>query len=312
MNIAEVVFKAIDGICYPTQNKNHYPEVVSVRNIAYDYEEEQQGDLYYRKNIINDGKKHPIILYIHGGGFIMGDKKCRVSISEYYAKEGYFVYCINYRMPPKVSFPEVTYDWVNAANYIENLAEKYNIDLDNIIVTGDSSGAYTASFLEALSCNKELGEALGCPKLNVKFKGALLMCGIYDLEVLLKGTKLMGVIPETAKMMVGDYPLKSDMSNFMDFEYAQYMSPMQYVNENWCSTFMCWADDDIVCQNQGEPMAEKIKEYAPKFDSFNVEGFLNNHCFHLEFSHNKLALECMEKSLEFLEELFEEETAEVK
>ncbi len=311
MNIAEIVFKAVDGICYPTQNKNHYSDVISVRDISYDYEKMQKGDLYYHKDIINDGKKHPIVLYFHGGGFIMGDKKCRVSISEYYAKEGYFVYCVNYRMPPEVSFPEVTYDWVTAANYIKKLAEKYNIDLDNIVVTGDSSGAYTASFLEALSCNKELGKKLGCPQLNVSFKGALLMCGIYDLEVLLSGTKLMGVIPETAKMIVGDFPLKDDLSNFMDYKYAPYMSPMQYVNENWCSTFICWADDDIVCQNQGEPMAEKIKAVAPKFDSFNVQGFLNNHCFHLEFSHNKLAQECMEKSVDFLSELFAEEEVTV-
>ncbi len=311
MNIAEIVFKAVDGICYPTQNKNHYPEVVSVRNIAYDYEVEQQGDLYYRKDIINDGKNHPVILYFHGGGFIMGDKKCRVSISEFYANEGYFVYCVNYRMPPKVCFPQVTYDWVNAANYMVKLSEKYNIDLDNIVVTGDSSGAYTASFLEALSCNKALGEKLGCPTLNVKFKAALLMCGIYDLQVLLRGTKLFGVIPETAKMMVGEFPLKNDLSNFMDFEYAQYMSPMQYVNESWCSTFMCWADDDIVCQNQGEPMAEKIKAVAPEFDSFNVQGFQNNHCFHLEFSHNKLALECINKSVDFLSELFAKEEVTV-
>lgn len=307
MNIAEFVFKAVDGICYPTQNANNYPDVVSVRDIPYGYEDMQKGDLYYHKDIINDGKKHPVILYFHGGGFIKGDKKCRVSISEYYANEGYFVFTVNYRMPPEVSFPGITYDWVNAANYLLNLSEKYNIDMDNVVVTGDSSGAYSATFLEALSCNHSLRESLECPELKVNFKGAMLMCGIYDIHVLLSGTKLFGVIPATAKMFVGDFPLKDDMSNWLEYEYAEYISLTQYVNEKWCSTFMCWADDDIVCQNQGEPMAEKIKEFAPYFDSYNVEGFANNHCFHLEFSHNKYAKECMQKSIDFLAKLFSKE-----
>ncbi len=307
MNRAELVFKAVDIICYRNQNKMRFPNITAVKNIAYDTHHMAKGDLYYRNDIINDGKKHPIVLYYHGGGFIMGDKNYRVGISEYYADKGYFVFCVNYRMPPEVVFPEYAYDCVNAANYIIKLAEKYNIDIDNIVVTGDSSGGYTAAYLEALSSNPDLSEKIGCPQLQVDFKGTMLMCGIYDLGVLLNGTKLFGVIPETAKMIVGDFPLKDDMSNFTDFPYAQYMSPMQYVNDNWCSTFICWADDDIVCQNQGVPMAEKIKEFAPYFDSFNVGGFLNNHCFHLEFSHNKIAMDCMDKSADFLAKLFAKE-----
>ncbi len=311
MNRAQIVFKAIDGICYPTQNKMRFADVVCQKDIAYGNHKMAKGDLYYRKDIVNDGKKHPIIIYFHGGGFIMGDKKCRISISELYANEGYFVFCVNYRMPPEVIFPEYTIDCVNAANYVEVLAKKHNIDLENIVVTGDSSGAFTAAYLVALSCNPHLHEKLGCDELKIKFKGSMLMCGIYDLEVLLKGTKLLGVIPKTAQLIVGDFPLKNDLSNFHEFPYAQYLSPSAFVNEDWCSTFMCWANDDIVCQNQGEPLAEKIKAVAPYFDTFEANGFVNNHCFHLEFSHNKLAMECMQKSVEFLKTIFAEETVMV-
>ncbi|MBR0535979.1 MAG: alpha/beta hydrolase [Clostridia bacterium] len=311
MNLAQVVFKAIDGICYPTQNKLRFPEVVCQKDISYGESEHAVGDLYYRRDILNDGKKHPLILYYHGGGFVMGDKKCRVSISEFYANEGYFVFCVNYRMPPEVVFPSYMIDCVNAANYIKILAEKYNIDLESLVVTGDSSGGYTASYMEALVCNPWLSERLDCPQIQVSFKGAMLMCGIYDLEVLLKGTKLMGVIPKTAQLIVGDFPLKDDLSNFGEFPYVEYMSPSAFVNEKWCSTFMCWANDDIVCQNQGGPMAEKIKAVAPSFDTFEVDGFMNNHCFHLEFSHNKLAMDCMQKSVLFLKKLFAEETVAV-
>jgi hypothetical protein len=122
------------------------------------------------------------------------------------------------------------------------------------------------------------------------------------------GGKLLGVIPKTAQLLVGDFPLKYDLSNFNEFPYIDYLSPSRFINENWCSTFMCWAKDDIVCQNQGEPMAERVKQYAPYFDFFEVSGIQNNHCFHLEFGHNKLAMECMKKSTDFLKNIFAEET----
>ena len=308
MNKAQLVFKAVDIIGDPLQNNFHFENVLSVRDIAYGSEKLNKGDLYYIPEILNDGKKHPVIVYYHGGAFLAGDKKYRVSICEYYAKEGYFVFCPNYRMPPEVDYKGLMRDCVDSLNFVPSLAEKYNIDLENVVLTGDSAGGYIASYLAAIKYNEMLCEVIGCNKVNVDLKGLMLMCGIYDLDVLLKGTTLLGVIPKTAQLIVGDFPLKKDLSNIKEYPYIDYLSPSSFVNEKWCSTFMCWANDDIVCQNQGEPMAEKIKAVAPYFDMYDVDGFINNHCFHLEFSHNKLAMDCMQKSVEFLMHIFEEET----
>lgn len=307
MNRAQVVFKAIDGICYPTQNMQKFKDVISIRDIAYDDNSKNKLDLYYHKDIINDGKKHPVIIYIHGGGFIMGDKRCRVSISEYYADKGYFVCCINYRMPPEIAFPEYVIDVVNATNFVEVLAGEYNIDLDNVFVTGDSSGGFSAAYLAALKYDDDLRQRVGSPEIKVDFKGILLMCGIYDVEVLLKGGRLLGVIPKTAQMIVGDFDLKSDLSNFSEFPYYNEMAPSNFVNDKWCPAFICWADDDLVCQGQGEPMAEKLKAHVPYYDDYHVKGIHNNHCFHLEFGHNKLAKECMQKSADFIAKVVETE-----
>lgn len=300
MNKAQVVFKMVDGICYPTQNAIRYKEVVCRKDISYGDDPDNTMDFYYRGDILNDGKKHPVIIYFHGGGFIMGDKKCRVSISEYYANEGYYVCCVNYRMAPKVTVFEYMSDCVNAVNFVNKLAEECSIDLNNVFVTGDSSGGYTASYLCALRYDDELRKTVETPEVQVDFKGAMFMCGIYDLQVLLKGTTLFGVIPKTAQTLLHDFDLKKDLSNISEYKYYNQLSPSDFVNEKWCSTFICWSDEDIVCQGQGEPMAEKLKAVVPYFDSYHVGGFTNNHCFHLEFSHNKYAKECMAKSLDFI------------
>lgn len=303
MNRAQFVFKAIDIIGNPSQNNIRYENVISVKDIAYGKEQLNTGDLYYIPEILDDGKKHPVIVYYHGGAFLAGDKKYRVSVCEYYAKEGYFVFCPNYRMAPEVDCMGLVIDCVDALNYVEKLAETYSIDLENIVVTGDSAGGYISSYLAAIKYNEELCEVIGCDKVRVDLKGLMLMCGIYDLEVLMKGTSLMGVIPTTARTLL-NFDFKDDFSNFHDYPYSEYISPAAYVNEKWCSTFICWADDDIVCQGQGEPMAEKLKAVVPLYDQYHVSGITNNHCFHLTPKSNKYARECMQKTIDFLATLF--------
>ena len=306
MNKAQLFFKAVDIIGDPLQNNISYENVLAVKDISYGIEKLNKGDLYYIPEILDDGKKHPIIVYYHGGAFLAGDKKYRVSICEYYAKEGYFVFCPNYRMPPEVDYKGLIRDCVDALNFVQSLAEKYSIDLDNIVVTGDSAGGYIASYLAALKYNEELCDVLGCDKVKVDLKGLMLMCGIYDLEVLVKGTSLMGIIPTTARTLL-NFNFKNDFSNLKDFPDYEYISPAAFVNDKWCSAFICWADDDIVCQGQGEPMAEKLKAIVPLYDQYHVAGFTNNHCYHLTPSINKYARECLQKSLDFLVALFAEE-----
>lgn len=310
MNKAQFVFKAVDIIGDPLQNNISYENVISVRDIAYGSEKLNTGDLYYIPEILNDGKKHPVIVYYHGGAFLAGDKKYRVSICEYYAKEGCFVFCPNYRMPPEVDYKGLIKDCVDSLNFVSSLSQKYNIDLENIVLTGDSAGGYIASYLAAIKYNEEICERVDCEKIAVDLKGLMLMCGIYDLEVLVKGTSLMGVIPTTARTLL-DFNFKNDFSNIKEFPDYDYMSPAAFVNEKWCSTFICWADDDMVCQGQGEPMAEKLKAVVPLYDQYHINGFTNNHCFHLTPSINKYARECLAKSLEFLARLFEEKTVAV-
>lgn len=310
MNRAEFVFKAVDIICNPSQNAVKFKDIVCIKDIAYGEASLNKGDLYYKPELLKDGEKHPIIVYYHGGAFLAGDKKYRVSVCEYYANEGYFVYCPNYRMPPEVDYKGLVIDCVDSLNFVNKLSEKYNIDLDNVVLTGDSAGGYIAAYLAAVKYNEELCEVIGCEKIATELKGLMLMCGIYDMEVLVKGTSLFGIIPITAKTLL-NFEFKNDFSNFKDFPDYNYISPAAFVNEKWCSTFICWADDDMVCQGQGEPMAEKLKAVVPYYDDYHINGFTNNHCFHLSFKGNKYAKVCMEKSASFLKALFAKEPVTV-
>ncbi len=299
MNKAELVFKAIDVFGHAPQNAKSFKGITCIKDISYGAENLQKGDLYFKDGINKEDVKKPIVLYIHGGGFIKGDKKHRVTVSEYYANEDCFVFSINYRLPPEVDIFGQISDCVSALNYIKTLAENYNIDLDNIFITGDSSGSCQTTFLAAIKYDDELRTKLGCPEVEVDIKGLMLMSGIYDVEALVKHIKLFGVIPQTAGMIL-NFKLKSDLSNLKEYEFYEYMSPSKFVNDKWCPVYISWAEDDIFCKGQGEAMSNALKSCIDNVTTYSVKGLLNNHCYHLFLKSNKYAEECMRKSVDFI------------
>ena len=299
MNKAELVFKAIDVLGHAPQNSKSFEGITCVKDISYAKENLQKGDLYFKAGINKDDAKKPIVLYIHGGGFIKGDKKHRVTVSEYYANEDFFVFNVNYRLPPEVDIFGQINDCVSALNYIKTLAENYNIDLDNIFITGDSSGSFQTTFLAAIKFDDELRVKLGCPEIKVDIKGLILMSGIYDVEALVRHIKLFGVIPQTAGMIL-NFKLKNDLSNLSEYEFYEYMSPSKFVNKSWCSVFISWAEDDIFCKGQGEAMTDALKRNIEDVSTYSVNGIFNNHCYHLFLKSNKYAEECMQKSIDFI------------
>lgn len=299
MNKAELVFKAIDVLGHAPQNSKSFAGVTAVKDIAYGTSDLQKGDLYYKESFKNQEAKVPVVLYIHGGGFIKGDKKHRVTVSEYYANEGFYVFSINYRLPPEVDIIGQISDCIEALNYIETLADSYNIDLNNIFITGDSSGSCQTTFLAANKFDDDLRKHIGCPEIKVQIKGLMLMSGIYDVEALVKHIKLFGVIPQAAEMIL-NFKLKSDLSNLSEYEFYDYMSPSKFINEKWCPVFISWAEDDIFCKGQGEAMTKALNEKINDVTTYSAKGLLNNHCYHLFLKSNKYAEECMSKSVEFL------------
>lgn len=306
MNKAELVFKAIDVLGHAPQNAKSFDGITCIKDIAYGKADLQKGDLYFKNELNKSGEKKPIVLYIHGGGFIKGDKKHRVTVSEYYANEDCFVFSINYRLPPEVDIFGQISDCVSALNYIKTLAESYNIDLNNIFITGDSSGSCQTTFLAAIKYDDELRVKLGCRAVEVDIKGLMLMSGIYDVEALVKHIKLFGVIPQAAEMIL-NFKLKSDLSNLNEYEFYDCMSPSKFVNSKWCPVFISWAEDDIFCKGQGETMSNALKSHIDDVSTYSVKGILNNHCYHLFLKSNKYAEECMGKSVDFINRISRKE-----
>jgi arylformamidase len=88
----------------------------------------------------------PLLVYIHGGGWIGGDKNSIGAIQPFLDK-GISYASINYRLTGEASLPAPVHDAARAIQFIRSKADEWNIDKNKIALTGGSAGACTSMWL---------------------------------------------------------------------------------------------------------------------------------------------------------------------
>lgn len=131
-----------------------------------------------------DGKSKGLLLWIHGGFFIAGDKKGVENVCYSIAANGYCVASINYVTAPEYKYPTALKQTDEAVGHILNAHSEY---ADNgIIICGDSAGGNIAAQYAALVSNSALQRDIDImPVLSRDLlKGAVLVCAPIDIAEL--------------------------------------------------------------------------------------------------------------------------------
>lgn len=124
-------------------------------------------------------KLKPVILNIHGGKWIYGDKTTDTFDMMHYIDKGWSVVNINYRFTNEAPLPLPILDCRRALNWIYENAEKYKFDTNNIVVSGNSSGGHYALMTGILNTEKDQ-EIFGTEfKNNLKVKAIINWYGQY-------------------------------------------------------------------------------------------------------------------------------------
>ena len=168
-------------------------EVTEINDISY-IEDGLPGhtmDIYIRK----DGAKKPVLIDIHGGGFISEDKAMNRLFGNDMARLGFTVFEINFR----IAYPEWTvFDQIKdidrAVRYALDNADSYEADRDQLYIAGHSSGGVLA-LSEALLCvDPQMRADYGISDRDYSYKGILTDCGLMHFYKSSIATFLSGIL----------------------------------------------------------------------------------------------------------------------
>ena len=122
-------------------------DIVVTRDIAYGDHERQRLDVHVRKQEPRS-EKAPVIMFVHGGGFVLGDRDNWRHIPEFFAGSGYIGVNMTYRLAPEYKWPAGGRDVGAAVAWVYNNIATYGGDPDRIFLIGESAGAFhTATYV---------------------------------------------------------------------------------------------------------------------------------------------------------------------
>ena len=209
--------------------------------------------------------KHPIVLMIHGGGWISGDKWNVADHARELALQGFTVVAINYRLAPKHIYPAMYEDCQTALLWIGENGEKWDGDVSRIGTWGYSAGAQLASLLAIDSNDPEL--ALKLPRVVCCVAGGT----PADLTGIGGDSKLLASVFGGTRNELPDVYRKA--------------SPIHCVKEKVPPFLLFHGDKDwLVPVENARRLHEKLRECGGECELFEVEGqghlvtFINKDC----------------------------------
>ncbi len=140
-------------------------------DLAYGPHARHRVDVYHPDG---DASGRPVLLFLHGGGFIRGDKSDRANLGWWGARQGFLTAVANYRLAPEATWPAGGEDVARAWQWLREHAARFGGDPRVIVLAGESAGAAhvaAAAFIRALQP----------PGWQVA--GAFLLSGPYDARM---------------------------------------------------------------------------------------------------------------------------------
>ncbi len=195
----------------------------SIPNVVYHVanNHENKLDVYIPSNATGPT---PVLMMIHGGGWVTGSKESQLLRVMPYLEMGWAVVNTTYRLVQVSRAPAAVEDCLCALQWIARNAEGYNFDLSRIVTTGNSAGGHLALTTAMIPASAGLGRECvsgsytGPPTIpSVDVAAVVNWYGITDVVDLIDGPNTKGY----AVQWLGSLPNRE--------EVAALVSPVNYV-----------------------------------------------------------------------------------
>jgi acetyl esterase len=147
---------------------------------------------------------HPVLVYLHGGGWVCGSPATHRKLCHRFAEAGYLTFSIDYRLAPEHPFPDAFDDCTDALRWAACEAERFGGDATRLAIGGDSAGGNLSAAVAAA-----LHDDPDAPRISA----ALLLYGVFDFATIggaldampVPDVNLAAAAAKLMELMVGSY-----------------------------------------------------------------------------------------------------------
>jgi len=215
-------------------------------------------DLYTLPDI---NEPAPGLIFIHGGGWSKGDRGDYAYYCTRFAKRGYIVATVSYRLSGEAKFPAAVQDVKCAVRWMRANSKKNKMDPNRIAVMGGSAGGYLALMAGYTSDVPELEGDGGNPGISSRVNVVVNAYGPTDLT-----SPTARTAPEVTRFLPRSYA--------EDPELFSKASPLAHLTRDDPPTLIFQGTvDELVPAAQNDALAAKCKEVGVQCTYVKFKGW---------------------------------------
>ena len=180
--VLEILSKGLNNIVVGGDEPNETlmpPEIEAETDIPY---KTRDGKILFMdvfKPKTEPGVELPVVIDVHGGGLIAGNKELDRGLSIEVAKRGYLVCSLEYRLVPAVNIYEQVADICAGMDFVGRHLLNYDVDYTRIYMLAESAGAYLATYATAMRHSRVLQKAIGYEASAMRIKAMAMLGGMF-------------------------------------------------------------------------------------------------------------------------------------
>lgn len=248
-----------------------------------------------------DSAERPTLIYIHGGGFIFGDKVVGdplamaagrdVDFCAAVVKRGFNVVSMNYALAPEYRFPVQIEQVDQMLHYLTAQQRELGLNMHCVFLGGGSAGAILSEIYGAMLTNREYAEHLSIP-------------------ISIGADQIKGLIIDEAALCVRNF---SDNMNALlgcwvgtdDYaasEIARTINPVPWITQQYIPSFINSSNQEVWFLDSAQELAAALTRIGTDYELFYRGPELEKleHGYMQRFATNTSAHECFEHMLAFM------------
>ncbi len=251
-------------------------------------------DVYYPSKAKD--RKLPVLIDIHGGGWMYGYKELNKNYNLYLASSGYTVFSLSYRLAPEVFMPDQLKDIFAALKWIDVHMDEYPCDRNNVYLTGDSAGGQLAGYTAIIYKNPVLEKAFGISSAGFSINAVALVCPFFDMAN-------RGITGIYSRPMLGPGYRKKEFAKYLTLEALLKTGEMP-------PCFIVSSTEDILTKRSSKKAARLLEKYEVQYKFMywsRVPGKKLEHVFPVTYPYMDESVRTTQRMFDFFEKFYRKE-----